>query len=104
MFAPAAPVVGATAQSLGDATGIVGDLHPVGLVLAALHFGLQLLVTAHDAQHRSLLIVLTATVIRVSRGLLADAGFGNFGQRVHNLPLVRWTHGIEIPPPVLSAR
>ena len=79
MFAPATPVIGATAEGLGDATGIVGDLHPVGLVLAALHLGMKLLVTAHEAQHRSLLIVLTATVIRVRRGMLADAGFGNFG-------------------------
>jgi hypothetical protein len=79
MFAPAAPVIGTTAEGLGDATGIVDDLHPVGLVLATLHLGMQLLVTAHDAQHRSLLIILTATVIRVRRGMLADAGFGHFG-------------------------
>ena len=76
MFAPATPVVGATAKGLGDATGIAGDLYPVGLVLAALHLGLELLVTAHDAQHCSLLIVLTATLIRVRRGMLADDGFG----------------------------
>ena len=76
MFAPATPFVGATAKGLGDAAGIVGDLYPVGLVLTAFDLGMELLVTAHHSYHCSLLIVLTATLIRVRGCLLADDGFG----------------------------
>jgi len=76
MFAPATPVIGTRTESLDDAPGISGDLHPVWLVLTTLYLGLDLPATASNVRHGALRIVLTATLVRVSRGVLTDDGIG----------------------------
>ena len=89
VLAPAAPIVGTTADRVGDTAFVKGDPHAVRFVLAALDLGLHHVAALYQGEHRTFPVIALTPAERLGRVCRRMAASLRDGIVIKSSPIAR---------------